>query len=61
MPRRRRPGPKVVRNAFQRLYDLITSFGMKESSDRKETLRNFTFFSDPLGEDATQSSVSPAR
>ena len=22
--------PKVVRNAFQRLYDLITSFGMKE-------------------------------
>jgi serine protein kinase len=42
--------PKVVRNAFQRLYDLITSFGMKESSDGKETLRNYTFFSDPLGE-----------
>src|SRR5262245_42647493 len=42
--------PRVVRNSFQRLYDLIISFGMKESSDGKETLRNYTFFSDPLGE-----------
>ena len=27
--------PKVVRNAFQRLYDLIISFGVKETSDGK--------------------------
>jgi serine protein kinase len=42
--------PKVVRNAFQRLHDLIVSFGVKETSDGKETLRHYTFFGDPLGE-----------
>jgi serine protein kinase len=41
--------PRVVRNAFQRLYDLIMSYGYKESSDGKETLRHYEFFSDPLG------------
>jgi len=41
--------PRVVRNAFQRLYDLIVSYGVKESSDGKEVVRRYTFFSDPQG------------
>ena len=41
--------PKVVRNAFQRLYDLIVGFGVKESSDGNEVVRRYEFFADPLG------------
>ena len=35
--------PRVARNAFQRLYDLIVSFGVKETSDGKDTVKNFAF------------------
>ncbi len=41
--------PRVLRNAYQRLYDLITSFGYDEVTDGKETSRQFKFFDDPLG------------
>ena len=41
--------PFVIRNSFQRMYDLIMSYGYSESSDGKETLRQYHFFDDPLG------------
>ena len=46
--------PEVLRNAFQRIYDMIISYGYEEYTENKETLYRYTFFSDPDngGEDA---------
>jgi serine protein kinase len=38
--------PKVIRNAFQRLYDMILSHGTKTMGDPKDNLRRYTFFDD---------------
>lgn len=45
--------PAVVRNAHQRLYDMILSYGQDEVG-RKERLVHYKFFEDPMsgGEDA---------
>ena len=39
--------PKVTRNSFQRLYDMIMSYGTEDFEDAKKKLTRFKFFSDP--------------
>ncbi|HIE50739.1 MAG TPA: serine protein kinase [Armatimonadetes bacterium] len=49
-----REDPKVARTAFQRLYDMILSYGTEEFTRNKERLIRYKFFSDPIenGRDA---------
>jgi serine protein kinase len=49
-----RRNPKVARSAFQRIYDMILSYGVEEYTEHKEKLIRYKFFSDPqfAGEDA---------
>jgi serine protein kinase len=49
-----RERPEVTRNAFQRLYDMIVSFGEEEYVDNKKRLVRYPFFQDPIegGRDA---------
>lgn len=46
--------PKVNRTAFQRLYDMILSYGTEEYQEYKEKLIKYKFFDDPIdnGRDA---------
>jgi serine protein kinase len=46
--------PKVTRNAFQRIYDMIMSYGTEEFIDAKKRLIRYKFFSDDSfdGDDA---------
>ncbi len=46
--------PMVARNAFQRLYDMILSYGYEEFIEHKEKQTRYNFFSDPFdrGRDA---------
>lgn len=46
--------PKVTRTSFQRLYDMIMSFGRVEYVDLKKKLIHYHFFDDPIdnGKDA---------
>lgn len=46
--------PNVLRDAFQRIYDLITSYGTEEYFENKEKMLRYKFFSDPVngGKDA---------
>ncbi len=46
--------PKVARTAFQRLYDMILSYGVQEYQEYKEKLVKYKFFDDPMenGRDA---------
>jgi serine protein kinase len=39
--------PEIVRNAYQRLFDLVTSYGCDEYSEFKERRVRWRFFSDP--------------
>ncbi|MEW6741188.1 MAG: serine protein kinase [Planctomycetota bacterium] len=41
--------PLVARNAFQRLYDMILSYGYEENGDSQEPLTRYKFFDDPTG------------
>ena len=49
-----RQRPAVTRNAFQRLYDMVVSYGEEEYIDNKKRLTRYPFFKDPLdhGKDA---------
>ncbi len=49
-----RERPHVTRNAFQRLYDMIVSYGEEEYIDNKKKLIRYPFFKDPIenGKDA---------
>ncbi|MGB0680545.1 MAG: PrkA family serine protein kinase [Polyangiales bacterium] len=49
-----RERPEVTRNAYQRLYDMIISYGEEEYIDSKKRLIRYPFFSDPIdsGKDA---------
>lgn len=49
-----RERPQITRNAFQRLYDMIVSYGEEEYIDNKKRLVRYPFFSDPMngGKDA---------
>ncbi|HEX9653875.1 MAG TPA: serine protein kinase, partial [bacterium] len=46
--------PMVTRSAFQRLYDMLLSYGTEEYLEFKEKLIKYRFFSDPVdnGRDA---------
>ncbi len=40
--------PTVCRNAYQRLYDLIESYGSTEYTEYKKVIRRYGFFDDPF-------------
>src|SRR5215213_6084258 len=40
--------PKVARNAFQRVYDMILSYGFEKYTQVKQDLVKYNFFSDPI-------------
>jgi len=46
--------PKITRTAFQRLYDMILSYGTEEYQEYKEKFVKYKFFDDPIdnGRDA---------
>lgn len=46
--------PKITRNAFQRVYDMVLSHGTDEYIDNKKKLTRYNFFQDPIdsGKDA---------
>jgi len=46
--------PEVTRNAFQRLYDLVSSYGVEEYVEFKKKITSYNFFKDPIenGKDA---------
>lgn len=39
--------PKVTRNAFQRLYDMIMSYGSYQYTQYRDKITHYTFFDDP--------------
>lgn len=43
-----RERPKVTRNAFQRVYDMVLSYGSDEYIDNKKRLIRYNFFQDPI-------------
>ena len=49
-----RKKPQVTRNAFQRVYDMVISYGTEEYIDNKKRLVKFNFFKDEIdsGKDA---------
>ena len=46
--------PQVARSAYQRLYDMILSYGTEEYTRNRETVVHYKFFDDPFdgGQDA---------
>src|SRR5437667_171328 len=46
--------PRIARNAFQRVYDMVLAHGTDESVEHKERVTRYRFFSDPVngGRDA---------
>lgn len=42
--------PKVCRNAFQRMYDMILTHGTEEYYEYKKRITHYKFFEDPLGQ-----------
>jgi serine protein kinase len=49
-----RDNPQVTRNAFQRIYDMILSYGTEEYTEYNERIIRYKFFDDPIdnGRDA---------
>ena len=45
-----RENPLVARNAFQRLYDVIISFGTRKYTEYKKEITHYHFFDDPIGD-----------
>ncbi len=39
--------PKVARNAYQRIYDMVLSYGVEEYVEQKEKITRYKFFMDP--------------
>jgi serine protein kinase len=46
--------PKITRTSYQRLYDMILSFGIEEYEDSRKKMIHYKFFDDPIenGKDA---------
>jgi serine protein kinase len=44
--------PQVLRTAYQRLYDMILSFGTEEYVDSKKKIVRYNFFTDAMSEEA---------
>ena len=49
-----REDPNVARSAYQRVYDMVLSYGTEEYIDNKKRIVRYNFFSDPIngGKDA---------
>jgi serine protein kinase len=49
-----REDPNIVRTAYQRLYDMVLSYGTEEYIDNKKKIVKYKFFEDPIndGKDA---------
>ncbi len=45
-----REDPEVARNSFQRLYDMVLSYGQREFTEHKEKVIHYNFFDDPISE-----------
>src|ERR1700752_3038376 len=45
-----REKPQVTRNAYQRLYDMVISYGTEEYIDNKKKLIRYNFFRDEIDE-----------
>ena len=41
--------PRACRNAFQRVYDMILSYGTEAYTENREPLVRYNFFKDPMG------------
>ncbi len=41
--------PQIARNAFQRLYDMVVSFGTRRYTEYKKEIIHYNFFDDPIG------------
>src|SRR5262245_2376399 len=39
--------PRVARNAYQRIYDMVLSYGVEEYVEQKEKITRYKFFMDP--------------
>jgi len=44
-----RQRPQVMRTAYQRIYDMILSYGTEEYVDSKKKIVRYNFFADPVG------------
>lgn len=42
--------PSIARNAYQRMYDMVLSYGTEEYSDAKKAMTHYKFFDDPDNE-----------
>jgi serine protein kinase len=40
--------PRITRNAYQRLYDMILSYGQEEVMEHREKVTRYKFFGDPI-------------
>ena len=49
-----RDNPKITRNAFQRMYDMILTYGTNSYVEYKKNIIRYKFFDDPIdhGKDA---------
>jgi len=45
-----RQDPRIARSAFQRLYDMVVSYGYESYTRNRETLVHYSFFDDPIEE-----------
>src|SRR4030088_2510501 len=56
-----RENPKITRTAFQRVYDMILSYGQEEYIDNKKKLVRYNFFKDEqhAGRDAVYGLNNP--
>jgi serine protein kinase len=45
-----RQHPRVTQTAFQRIYDMILSYGSEDYTENKEPVTRYKFFSDPFDE-----------
>ena len=44
-----RDNPKVTRNAYQRIFDMVMSYGTEEYIDNKKKIVRYNFFKDEIG------------
>src|ERR1039457_2239930 len=56
-----RQNPSVTRTAFQRVYDMILSYGQEEYLDNKKRLMRFNFFKDAISRARGQGRRGPPR
>jgi serine protein kinase len=45
-----RKDPRITQTAFQRIYNMILSYGVEEYTENKDSITSYKFFSDPFDE-----------